>query len=64
MKGKQMCDYGLRSEEVVTLSSIVMMALQMDDASRQTLLEAGKAIQLVRELESMQQRDKPPTPAA
>lgn len=56
--------YGLPPDETVTLARIVTMALQMDDASRQTLLEAGKAIQLVRELESMQQRDKPPTPAA
>lgn len=56
--------YGLPPDETVTLARIVTMALQMDDASRQTLLEAGKAIQLVRKLERMQQRDKPPTPAA
>lgn len=56
------CD--LSPDETITLAKIVTMALQMDDASRQTLLEAGKAIQLVRELEALQQHDKPPTPAA
>ncbi|OUP02645.1 hypothetical protein B5F36_10470 [Anaerofilum sp. An201] len=56
--------YDLSPDETITLARIVAMALQMDDASRQTLLEAGKAIQLVRELEAMQQHDKSPTPAA
>lgn len=50
--------YGLPPDETVTLARIVAMALQMDDSSRQTLLEAGKAIQLVRELEAMRQSDK------
>lgn len=59
MKNKQVFTYGLSSDETVTLTSIVTMALQMDDASRKTLLEAGKAIQLVRELEAMQS-DKTP----
>lgn len=56
---KRINTYGLPPDETVTLTSIVTMALQMDDASRKTLLEAGKAIQLVRELEAMQS-DKTP----
>lgn len=56
--------YDLSPDETITLAKIVAMALQMDDASRQTLLEAGKAIRLVRELEAMRQHDKSPTPAA
>lgn len=59
MKNKQVCTYGLSPDETVTLENIVKMVLQMDDSSRKTLLEAGKAIQLVRELEAMQS-DKTP----
>lgn len=45
--------YGLPQTETDTMTACVNMAREMDDAERRKLLEAAKAIKIVRELHSL-----------